>query len=137
VLRHFGLGWRWGLVQAIPLFLLVGDVALTGRLGQGPGVRLVQGLYLAGLAVWLLLQLYVLAFLFEQETPSVRLALRNGSLMLGSNLLYSAALGTLLLLVLTAGALFFFVILAAGGIFLALAGNHAVLNRLAAQPARR
>ena len=130
--RYFGVGWRWGLVNGVMLFLLVGDVILTGRLSQSAGAQVIQGLFLAGLAVWLLLQLYVLPFLLEQETPSVRLALRNGASMLGSNLLFSATLGILLIIALAVGTVFFLVTLAAGGVFVALVGNHAVLNRLAA-----
>jgi hypothetical protein len=84
------------------------------------------------LGVWLLLQLYVLPLLFEQEVPSIKLALRNGAVMLGRNPLFSATLGALLVLALLVGTLLFAVSLAAGGVFLALVGNHAVLNRLAA-----
>ena len=132
--RYLGLSWRWGLVNAAMLFLLVGDILLTGRLGaESAGGRVAQGLYLAGLTFWLLLQLYVLAFLFEQETPSLRLALRNGAMMLGTNLVFSASLALLILLALVLGSLFFMVSLAAGGVFVGLVGNHAVLNRLAGQ----
>jgi hypothetical protein len=132
-IRSWRTGWRWGAVQVVMLFLLVGDVVLTGQLSSSSGARLAQGLYLAALVVWLLLQLYTLPFLFEQETPSVRLALRNGALMLGSNPAFSIALGLLLLFALVAGTLLFFVTFAAGGVFVALVANHAVLNRLAAQ----
>jgi len=108
-------------------------VILTGQLSQSAVARLAQGFYLAALGGWLLLQLYVLPFLFEQETLSVRMALRNGAMMLGGNILFSATLGVLLLLVLATGTVFFLVTSAAGGVFVALVGNHAVLNRLAAQ----
>jgi len=135
--RYFGLGWRWGLINGVMLFLLVGDVILTGRLGQSAATRLAQGFFLAGLAAWLLVQLYALPFLFEQETPSLRLALRNGAVMLGTNAVFSAVLGVLLVLILLAGTAFFFVTFAAGGFFLALVGNHAVLNRLAAYRERK
>jgi hypothetical protein len=134
--RYFGLGWRWGVLNLAVLALLVGDIVLSGRLGAGSGTaRLVQGLYLAGLAFWLLLQLYVLAFLFEQEEPKLRLALRNGALLLGREPVFSTALLLLILLALLLGSLLFFVSLAAGGLFVALAANHAVLKRLAAQRA--
>jgi uncharacterized membrane protein YesL len=134
--RYFGIGWRWGLLQVVMIFLLVGDLILTGQLGgDSVGGRLAQGLYLAGLSIWLLLQLYTLAFLFEQETPSVRLALRNGVSMLGRNIHFSVALGVLLLVALLAGTAIFLLSLAAGGVFVALVGNHAVLNRLAAHRA--
>lgn len=134
--RYFGAGWRWGLIQTVVFFVLVGDVFLSGQLGGDSAIgRLAQGLYLVGLAFWLLLQLYTLAFLYEQETPSVRLALRNGAVMLGRNLIFSVTLGVLILLILTVGTIFFLLTLAAGGFFLALVGNHAVLNRLVAQRA--
>ncbi len=128
-------GWRWGAVQVVMLLLLVGDVILTGRLSSSSGARLAQGLYLAALVAWILLQLYTLPFLFEQETPSIRLALRNGALMLGRHPAFGVALGVLLLLALVAGTLLFLVTFAAGGLFVALVANHAVLNRLAAQRA--
>ncbi|HSJ53597.1 MAG TPA: YesL family protein [Anaerolineae bacterium] len=131
--RYFWPAWRWGLLNLAMLALLVGDILLSGRLGAGSGgARLVQGLYLAGLAFWLLLQLYVLAFFFEQEEPSLRLALRNGALMLGTNPVFSTSLLLLVLLALLLGSLLFFVSLAAGGLFVALVANHAVLNRLEA-----
>lgn len=130
LLRYPSVGWRWGLVNGVMLFLLVGDVILTGRLSQSATARLAQGFFVAALAIWLLLQLYVLPLLFEQETLSLRLALRNGAVMLGTNVPFSVVLGALLLFVLLAGTLFFLVTFAAGGIFVALAGNHAVRNRL-------
>jgi hypothetical protein len=134
VRRYFGLGWRWGVLQAIVLFLLVGDITLTGGLSSSSTGQLAQGLYVAGLAFWLLLQIFVLAFLFEQESPRFRVALRNGIVMIGNNLLFSAVLGALILLVLGAGVLLFCITSAAGGVFLSLVGSHAVLNRLDARP---
>jgi uncharacterized membrane protein YesL len=130
--RYFRLSWRWGALQLGVLVVLVGDVVLSARLGGDSAIgRLAQGFYLAALAAWLLLQLYTLAFLFEQEQPRLRTALRNGAVMMGQNPLFSVALGFLLLALLAVGIVFFFVTTAVGGVFVALAGNHAVLNRLA------
>jgi hypothetical protein len=135
---YFGVGWRWGLLHGAVLFLLVGDVILTGQLSQSAVARLAQGFYLAVLGVWLMLQLYVLPFLFEQETPSLRLALRNGATMLGTNMIFSVVLALLLVAALLAGTLLFLISVAAGGVFVALVGNHAVLDRLAAhRPVQR
>ncbi len=130
--RYFWVGWRWGVINLALLFLLVGDILLTGRLSASPAGRLAQGLYLACLAAWLLLQLYTLPFLFEQETPGLRLALRNGAVMLGRNLAFSVWFGLLVALALSAGTLLFLISVAAGGVFVAAAANRAVLNRLAA-----
>jgi uncharacterized membrane protein YesL len=132
--RYIAVGWRWGILQLVVIGVLVGDVLLTGRLGGDTAFgQLTQGLYVAALAFWLLLQLYALPFLFEQEELSVRTALRNGAVMIGNNMGFSAALGLLLLILLCIGAILFFLSLAGGAVFLALLGNHAVLNRLAAR----
>ena len=130
--RYFVPGWRWGLINGGMVFLLAGDVIITGRLSQSAGARLAQGFFLTALSAWLLLQLYTLPFLFEQETPSVRLALRNGAAMLGMNIPFSVVLSLLLSSILLLGTFLFMLSLAAGGVFLALVGNHAVLSRLSA-----
>ena len=130
--QYFGVGARWGLINLLVLFFLGGDVVLTGRLVQGSWLPFVQGFYVAAFLSWLLVQFYALPFLFEQENPSVRLALRNGAVMLGRNLSFSLALMFLLGIVLTVTTLLFLIIAAAGGILFSLVANHAVLNRLAA-----
>jgi hypothetical protein len=93
-------------------------------------VRILQGLYLALLAAWLLVQLYALPFLLEQDTPGVFQALRNGAVMLGRNIRFSVMFGFLLGLALLLGIPVFMLSVAFGGVLIALAGNHAVLNRL-------
>ena len=65
----------------------------------------------------------------------MRLALRNGAAMLGNNVIFSVTLGVLLGCILLLGTFLFMLSLAAGGVFVALVGNHAVLNRLAAHQA--
>jgi hypothetical protein len=131
--RSWRPAWRWGLVNLALLFLLVGDVRLTGGMGQGPLARFGQSFYLAALGGWCLLQLYALPFLIEQEQASLRLALRNAALMTGRNPVFSFGLMLLLGLTLTIGTLFFLFSVAGGAAFLAIAGNRAVLNRMAAQ----
>jgi len=130
--RYFGVGIRWGLLNLAVLFFLVGDIVLTGRLGQGDWLPLVQGFYAAALLFWLLLQFYALPFLFEQEQPSLRLALRNGAVMIGRNPGFTLALLLTLGVLLVLTTVLFLIIAAAGGILFSLIANHAVLNRLAA-----
>ncbi|MGE5222093.1 MAG: DUF624 domain-containing protein [Omnitrophica WOR_2 bacterium] len=130
--RHYWRpAWRWGLLNDALLIVLAGDYLLTGRLSQGMTAHLIQGFYLALLGVWLLIQLLTLPFLLEQETPSIRQALRNGAVMLGKNIGFSLLLGVLLTLILLAGIPLFMLSFAFGGMLLASAGNHAVLSRLA------
>ena len=129
--RYAWAGWRWGLFTAALVGLLLGDFKLTGQLGGGEFIRFAQGFYLASLLIGLFLQLYALPFLIEQEQPSLRLALRNAAVLLGRNLGFSICLGALLAALLAAGTALFLLSLAMGGVWLALVGNYAVLNRLA------
>lgn len=128
--RYFVVAWGWGVINLFVVFFLVGDVVLTGRLVQAEWLPWVQGFYAAALLIWLFLQLYTLPFLFEQEHPDVKLALRNGAVMLGRNIGFSVALALLLGLVLLVSTVLFLIIAAAGGLLIALIANHAVLNRL-------
>lgn len=132
--RYFFKSWRWGILQLAVLFFLIGDILLVGRqYGASSTGQLVQGFYLALLAGWLLLQIYTLAFVFEQEEFNFRLALRNGIVMMGHNPFFSITLGTILLVLLAAGIVCFFITSAAGGVLVATVGSHAVLNRLQIQ----
>lgn len=128
--RYWGAGWRWGFVALGVTFILIGDYFLTGRLGQSNTIRYVQGLYLAILAIWILIQLYTLPFMLEQEKPNVRIALRNAAVLLGGNLGFSILLGLLLVSLLLLGTLLFLISVAVGGVLVAVVGNRAVLDRL-------
>jgi uncharacterized membrane protein YesL len=127
---YWKAAYRWGFLNLAVLLLLALDYQFTGQLGGQAWVRYAQGLYLALGGVWILLQLYTLPFLLEQEKPSVREALRNAAVMLGKNPGFSALLFCMLAGLLLAGVLLFMVSVAAGGCFLAIAANRAVLNRL-------
>ncbi len=128
--RYFIPAWRWALLNYVVLALLAGDYALTGQLSHGNITRILQGFYLALLAAWLLVQLYALPFLLEQDTPGVLQALRNGAVMLGRNIRFSVVFGLLLGLALLLGIPVFMLSVAFGGVLTALAGNQAVLNRI-------
>ncbi len=123
--RYWGPAWRWGLVNYLVIAILYFDERLTGAIGP-----VVQGFYLASLAVWFLLQIYTLALLFEQDSPSVLQALRNAAVMLGRNITFSLVFGIVLALILLAGVPLFMLTFAFGGMLIASAGSHAVLNRI-------
>lgn len=106
------------------------DIILTGQNSQGVWSRYFQGLYLALLAGWLVLQFFALPFLYEQESMSVRQALRNGAALIGNNPGFAIALTGLLLLIIIAGTVAFMLSFAFGAIIITCAGNRAVLNRL-------
>lgn len=125
--RYWRPAWRWGWVNLFVLFFLIGDIYLTGRGNPTPMSRFVQSFYLTAVLAWLLVQLYMLPFLLEEENSSVRQALRNGAVMLGRNPVYSVCLGVCLLLVFLLGFPVFLLSVGFGPMFLACAGNRAVL----------
>lgn len=130
--QYWGPAWRWGLLNLLVLGLLAGDYYFTGMLaGPTRTGRFLQGLYIALLAAWLLLQFFLPPFLFEQERPSVLQALRNAFVFAGRNLGSVLLLVLLLLLILAAGVAAFMLTFVFGGALVALASSHAVLQRLA------
>lgn len=123
--------WRWGLLNLAVIGLLAGDYYLTGKIALNSSLLpFLQGLYAVLLAGWLLVQLFALPFLFEQQEPRVFQALQNAVRFLRKNFILVLVLTLLLLLSLATGILAFLLTLVFGGAFLAFAGNHAVLLEL-------
>lgn len=124
--------WRWGFLNFFIFGMLLGDYYLTGKLTSSLSTaHFLQGFYVTLILFWLLIQLFALPFLFEQEQPRVLQALRNSIVFIRKNLIFAVALGILLLLSLTLGTLAFMLTFAFGGALIAFAGNHAVLDHLA------
>ena len=132
-IRHYWKpAWRWGLINFLAIGLLTGDYYLIGNMAASSSfASFIQGMYITLLAGWLLLQLFTLPFLFEQNQPSVVQALRNAAIFIGRNLILVFVLVLLLALSLTAGTLAFMLTFVFGGALIAFAGNHAVLEHLA------
>lgn len=131
VRMYWGPAWRWGLMNLFVIALLTGDYYLVEMLTENPDLAsFAQGLYLMLLAGWLLLQLFALPFLFEQEQPLVFQALRNAALFLRRNAIFVFVFVLLLLLSLAAGVLAFLLTFVFGGAFVAFASNRAVLKDL-------
>ena len=75
--RHeWGVAWRWGGIFLAVLLVLVANLVITGSF-QTSWKPYLQGLYLFLIICWLILQNFVLPFLWEQEKMSVRQALHN------------------------------------------------------------
>jgi hypothetical protein len=131
--QYWKPAWRWGGLNLLVVGLLAGDYYLTGKWESKPDLAsFLQGLYVALLVLWLLLQMFALPFLFEQEQPSVIQALRNSALLLRRNWLLVIVLALLLALTLAAGILAFMLTFVFGAALLAFAGNHLVLEALKA-----
>lgn len=133
VRRYWGPAWHWGVLNLFVIGLLTGDYYLTARLTDNTSIAaFIQGLYIVLLVAWLLLQLFALPFLFEQSEPLILQALRNAAVFIGRNLIFVLVFALLLLLSLAAGTLVFMLTFVFGSVFLAFAGNRAVLEHLEA-----
>lgn len=128
--RYFVLGWRWAAVNIPVLAILLIDIrAVPEMLPASAALPLQLFLFLA-LAVWVVVNWYALAFLFQQEELSVRQALRNGAVMLLQNPLFSLVLTVITAVLLWLSFLLVIVNLLFGPMLVALLGTHAVGNRL-------
>src|SRR6185369_12962101 len=76
VRQYWKPAWRWGGLNFLVIGLLAGDHYLTGKWVSDSNLAyFLQGFYIVALSLWLLLQMFALPFLFEQERPSVVQAL--------------------------------------------------------------
>jgi hypothetical protein len=131
--QYWKPAWRWGALNFLVIGLLAGDYLLTGRLLNDPGLAsFLQGLYVILLALWLLLQMFALPFLFEQEQPAVLQALRNATIFFRRNFVLVLIVSFLLALSLALGMLVFMLTFVVGAALTAFVGNRAVLEGLEA-----
>lgn len=131
VARYFWLGWRWGLANLAVLAVIFVDLRYAPELVPASLVFPVQLFFNIALAFWLVIQLYALALLFQQDELSLRLAWRNALVMLLQNPLFSLVLAAATALLWWLSLILVVVNLLAGPMFVALAGSHAVQDRLA------
>ena len=129
--QYWRPAWRWGLLNLGIIGLLTGDLYLVAGLIKSVNtLAFIQGLYSALLTGWLLLQLFTLPFLLEQEQPLVSQALRNAAVFVRRNLLFVLLLALLLIISLAVGILLFMLTFVLGGALVAFASNRAVLKDL-------
>jgi len=132
ICKYWKPAWRWGFINLLMIGLLAGDYYLTGKMANHSNtIYFMQSLYVTLLAGWLLLQLFALPFLLEQEQPSVFQAWRNAAVFVGRNLMFVFMLLLLLTLSLTVGTVVFMLTFAFGGAFIAFASNRAVIEHIA------
>lgn len=133
VRQYWKPAWRWGGLNLLVIGLLLGDYYITGIWVTEPALAsFLQGLYVALLILWSLLQMFALPFLFEQEQPSVFQALRNSTIFVRRNFILVVVLAFLLAISLALGTLAFMLTFVFGAALISFTGNHAVLDALQA-----
>lgn len=131
VWTYFGVGWRWGAVNIVVLAILVIDIGMVPRM-VSPAVAIsLQIFFFTVLVIWIVVNWYALAFVFQQKEPRVRQALRNGAVMLLQYPLFSLVLVAITAVLLWISTVLIIVNLLFGPMLVALIGTHAVLDRLA------
>lgn len=131
---RFGVGWRWAAINIPVLAILLIDIAAIPRMFEASIAVPVQWFFIVALALWLVVNWFALAFLFQQKELSVRQALRNGAVLLLQHPLFTLTLAVITALLLGVSAVLVVLIIAillVGPMFVALLGTHAVLDRLA------
>jgi len=129
--KSWGIGWRWGAINLLFLPILFIDIYLSSKIENRTLESYLVGLYIAMGLGWFLLQFFALPFLFEQDKMNVRTALRNAVVMIGRNIYFVLVILFFLVVILIIGTIVSLLSVMFGGVFIALLGNRAVLNRLA------
>jgi hypothetical protein len=96
--RQFAwLGYKWGLLNLAVIGVAIVNAQFYAQVA-GEWASGLQGILLGLYILWLLLQLYVLPVAFQQQRPSLRLALRNSAVIWLRNV--GASLGLIIILAL-------------------------------------
>lgn len=131
VRRYFGLGWRWAAINIPVIVILVVDVLVVPQMLSATLALSAQYLLILLLAVWLMVNWFALAFLFQQEEPSVRQALRNGGVLFLRYPGFSLILTFITAILLALSLVFPIVNVFFGPMGAGLIGTYAVVDRLA------
>lgn len=129
VRTHLLQGWLW-LLPSLGIVPLTGlSAGFYGSL-DAPWAPAILALIVFVTGVWLLLQFYVLPYLFVQDRRSLRLAYKNAALTLLASPLYSLGIALVCSLLLTVSLRFVALIFLCSPVLVAILGTHAVNDRL-------
>ncbi len=130
VRRQFLRSWAWALLNAVVIGLLVVSVVFYDR--PEPWAAAVRSLFLLATFAWLVAQLMVWPYVFEQDEPSLRRAIRNALLTVLGAPVFSIMIGAIVAAVLVVSAVLLVPVAFMMTAFLCLLGSHAVRDRLVA-----
>ncbi|MGI8703837.1 MAG: DUF624 domain-containing protein [Candidatus Limnocylindrales bacterium] len=130
VRRHFLRAWGWGLLNAAVVPLLALNLVFYDR--PEPWAAAIRSLFLLATLTWLVSQLLVWPYVFEQDEPSLRRAMRNALLTVFGAPIFSIVIAVIVGAVLLVSLTLLVPVPFIATAFLCLLGNHAVLDRLVA-----
>ncbi len=73
---YFWTSFKWGFLNLIAYFLLTLNIWFYGQF-EGFGFVILQSLFFSALLIYTCMQIYTYPFLLEQDTPSIKMAIRN------------------------------------------------------------
>ena len=130
VWERFAVGWRWAAVNIPVLAIVLIDIRMVPRMFSPTVAAYLQIFFIMALALWIVVNWYALAFLFQQKEPSVRQALRNGAVLLLQNPLFTLVLVAITAALIGLSMVLIIVNLLFGPMLVALISTHAVIDRL-------
>lgn len=130
VWQRFGVGWRWGAVNLLVVAVVLIDIRVVPRMVSPTVAVYLQLFFTMALALWIVVNWYALAFLFQQKEASLRQALRNGVVLLLQNPLFTLVLVVITAVLIGLSLVLVIVNLLFSPMLVALISTHAVLNRL-------
>lgn len=131
VVKRFGVGWRWGAVNIVVVAIVLIDISMVPRMVSPTAAAYLQLFFVMALALWIVVNWYALAFLFQQKEPSLRLALRNGAVLLLQYPFFTLVLAVITAVLIGLSLVVVIVNLLFGPMLVALISTQAVLDRLA------
>ena len=129
--RYFLQSWAWFLLQIVVAAGVLINLQFYSGLNSGLGSVLL-GATLAVAGAWLLIQLYALPYLMEQDRPLLLQAYRNALLTALASPLYTLVLALICGLLLALCVRLPFLLLFGVPMLIAVTGTIAVLERLEA-----
>ena len=130
VWSSFGVGWRWAAINVPVLLIVAVDIHVIPRIFPGSAAISIQLFFYLALAIWIVVNWYALAFLFQQEKPGVLQALRNGGVLLLQHSWFSLLLTLATALLMALSLIMVIVNMLFGPMLVALIGTRAVVDRL-------
>jgi uncharacterized membrane protein YesL len=109
--RYFWKAWGLALLNTLVTFIVYTNVRFynpaVAPFEVNPTLSLwIQALFVGLALVWLVIQMYPMALLLEQEDQRLRVAMRNAAILFISNLGFNLVMALLLLLVAVLSTLF-------------------------------
>ncbi len=129
--EHFGLGWRWAIINLPILVLLLVDIRIIPKMLPVSAAAPVQIFFFISAVFWCVLNWFALAFLFQQKELSLRMAFRNAIILMLNRPLLTITLTALSTIALWLSLIMVIVNLLFGPMFVGLVASVAVEKTLA------